>query len=149
MNIYQTLHSHLYKAMKEQDVARKRVLRLLLSSLKFAEVAKGSELDETEVLGIIQKEIKTKNETLADARKANRQDLIEESEDDIRILEEYLPEQISPEELHQVANQVIEGMGATSIKDMGNVMKILIARLAGSATNQDASKAVRDILQNK
>lgn len=149
MNILEKLQSDLHQAMKQQDVPAKRAIRLLMSSVKLAEVSKGSKLDDSEVLAIIQKEIKTKHETIADARKADRLDLIRESEDDINVLHKYLPRQLNSAELEQIANQIILETGATSVKDMGKVMKILIEKLAGTASNQDASKVVKEILQSK
>jgi len=149
MNINQKLRVHLYQAMKEKDIASKRVLRLLMTSIKLAEVAKGSELDNTEVLSILQKEIKTKQDAIADAKKAERNDLIAEAEDDIKILEKYLPEQIPQDALRALAQELVEELGATSMKDMGRVIKALIAELAGRASNQEASRVIRDILQDK
>jgi len=149
MNINQKLRAHLYQAMKDNDIASKRVLRLLMTSIKLAEVAKGSELDYVEVLGIIQKEIKTKQDAIADAKRAKRNDLIAEAEDDTKILEKYLPEQLPQEELRALAQALIEELGATSMKDMGRVIKALIAKLAGRTSNQEASRVIRDILQDK
>ncbi|MFH1446279.1 MAG: GatB/YqeY domain-containing protein [Chloroflexota bacterium] len=149
MDINQKLRTHLHQAMKENDITSKRVLRLLMTSIKLAEVAKSSELDDIEVLGIIQKETKTKQDAIADAKKAERNDLIAEAEDDIKILEKYLPEQIPQEELHALGKELIEELGATSMKDTGKVIKAFIAKLAGRASNQEASKVIRDILQDK
>ncbi|MCJ7696280.1 MAG: GatB/YqeY domain-containing protein [Anaerolineaceae bacterium] len=149
MNINQLLHTDLYQALKDKDERRKVTLRLLMTSIKMAEVAKGSDLDDSEVLAIIQKEIKTKSDTIVDASKAKRTDLITQAEIEIKILEQYLPKQISYDELSLQAKQVISELGASSMKDMGEVIKTLIARLAGSASNQDASRAVREILMSK
>ena len=147
MLIHLILEDHLHKAIKEKDEARKTTLRLLMSSIKLAEVAKGSTLTEADELAIIQKEIKTRNDTIIDASKAERKDLIGEAEIEIKILEEYLPKQVSYQELLSIVTQVIQEVDAKSLKDMGKVMKVLIDRLAGKASNQDASKAVRELLQ--
>jgi hypothetical protein len=147
MSIHLVLEEHLHKAIKEKDEARKTTLRLLMSSIKLAEVAKGATLSEADELAIIQKEIKTRNDTVIDALKAGRNDLIRDAENEVRILEEYLPKQVPYEELLSIAEQVIQEVDAKSMKDMGRVMKVLIDRLAGKASNQDASKAVREILQ--
>lgn len=147
MSIHLVLEEHLHKALKEKDEARKTTLRLLMSSIKLAEVAKGAALSEADELAIIQKEIKTRNDTITDASKAGRNDLIREAEIEVRILEEYLPKQVSYEELLSIAEQVIQEVDAKSMKDMGKVMKVLLDRLAGKASNQDASKAVRELLQ--
>lgn len=147
MSIQILLEDHLHKAMKEKDEARKTTLRLLMSSIKLAEVAKGATLSEADELAIIQKEIKTRHDTVIDASKAGRNDLIREAENEVRILEEYLPKQVPYEELLSIAERVIQELEAKSMKDMGKVMKVLIDRLAGMASNQDASKAVRELLQ--
>jgi uncharacterized protein YqeY len=147
MSIHHVLEEHLHKAIKEKDEARKTTLRLLMSSLKLAEVAKGAPLSEADELAIIQKEIKTRNDTVIDASKAGRYDLIREAENEVKILEEYLPKQVTFEELLAIAEQVIQEVDAKSMKDMGKVIKVLIDRLAGKASNQDASKAVRELLQ--
>jgi len=147
MSIHLVLEEHLHKALKEKDEARKTTLRLLMSSIKLAEVAKGAPLSDADELAIIQKEIKTRNDTIIDASKAGRDDLIREAENEVKILEEYLPKQVPYEELLSIAEQVIQEVNAKSMKDMGKVMKVLIDRLAGKASNQDASKAVRELLQ--
>lgn len=147
MSIHIMLEEHLHKAIKEKDEARKTTLRLLMSSIKLAEVAKGAPLSEVDELAIIQKEIKTRNDTVIDASKAGRNDLIREAENEVKILEEYLPKQVTYKELLAIAEQVIQEVDAKSMKDMGRVIKVLIDRLAGKASNQDASKAVRELLQ--
>ena len=147
MSIHHIMEEHLHKALKEKNEARKTTLRLLMSSVKLAEVSKGAELLDTEVLAIIQKEIKTRNDTIFDASKAGRDDLISEAKNEITILEEYLPKQVSYDELLTIASQVIQEIDAKSMKDMGKIIKILIDRLASKASNQDASKAVRELLQ--
>jgi uncharacterized protein YqeY len=147
MSIHHVLEEHLHKAIKEKDEARKTTLRLLMSSLKLAEVAKGAPLSEADELAIIQKEIKTRNDTVIDASKVGRYDLIREAENEVKILEEYLPKQVTSEQLLAIAEQVIQEVDAKSMKDMGKVIKVLIDRLAGKASNQDASKAVRELLQ--
>ena len=147
MSIHIMLEEHLHKAIKEKDEARKTTLRLLMSSIKLAEVAKGAPLSEADELAIIQKEIKTRNDTVIDASKAGRNDLIREAENEVKILEEYLPKQVTYKELLAIAEQVIQEVDAKSMKDMGRVIKVLIDRLAGKASNQDASKAVRELLQ--
>jgi len=141
------LQENLHEALKANDTTRKTTIRLLISSIKLAEISKGQPLTDQEVLAAIQKEIKTKRDTIADAQKADRDDLIISAEAEIQVLEGFLPQQLSHQELMELASQVIAETGANSIKDMGNVMKLLIERLAGRASNQEASKAVRELLQ--
>jgi hypothetical protein len=144
---YETiLKNDLYTAMRANDTLRKRVIRLLISSIELAEVAKGSKLTDSEFIALIQKEIKTKNDTIVDAEKANRPEMVKEQREEIKVLEAYLPKQLSEAELVQLAEEVIQETGATSPKDMGKVLKVLIPKLAGRATNQDASRVVKDCL---
>jgi len=144
---YETiLKNDLYAAMRANDTLRKRVIRLLMSSIELAEVAKGSKLSDSEFIALVQKEIKTKNDTIVDAEKANRPEMVKEQLEEIKVLEAYLPKQLSEAELVQLAEEVIQETGATSPKDMGKVLKVLIPRLAGRATNQDASRVVKDCL---
>jgi hypothetical protein len=144
---YETiLKNDLYTAMRANDTLRKRVIRLLISSIELAEVAKGSKLTDSEFIALIQKEIKTKNDTIVDAEKANRPEMVKEQLEEIKVLEAYLPKQLSEAELVQLAEEVIQETGATSPKDMGKVLKVLIPKLAGRATNQDASRVVKDCL---
>ena len=144
---YETiLKNDLYAAMRANDTLRKRVIRLLMSSIELAEVAKGSKLTDSEFIALVQKEIKTKNDTIVDAEKANRSEMVKEQLEEIKVLEAYLPKQLSEAELVQLAEEVIQETGATSPKDMGKVLKVLIPKLAGRATNQDASRVVKDCL---
>ena len=144
---YETmLKNDLYAAMRANDTLRKRVIRLLMSSIELAEVAKGSKLSDSEFIALVQKEIKTKNDTIVDAEKANRPEMVKEQLEEIKVLETYLPKQLSEAELVQLAEEVIRETGATSPKDMGKVLKVLIPKLAGRATNQDASRVVKDCL---
>ena len=144
---YETiLKNDLYAAMRANDTLRKRVIRLLMSSIELAEVAKGSKLTDSEFIALVQKEIKTKNDTIVDAEKANRLEMVKEQLEEIKVLEAYLPKQLSEAELVQLAEEVIQETGATSPKDMGKVLKVLIPKLAGRATNQDASRVVKDCL---
>jgi uncharacterized protein YqeY len=144
---YETiLKNDLYAAMRANDTLRKRVIRLLISSIELAEVAKGSKLTDSEFIALVQKEIKTKNDTIVDAEKANRPEMVKEQLEEIKVLEAYLPKQLSEAELVQLVEEVIQETGATSPKDMGKVLKVLIPKLAGRATNQDASRVVKDCL---
>lgn len=146
MDNNQRLKEDLQKAIKDQNPLRKRVLRLLISSIQLAEVAKSAQLSDLEFLAVVQKEIKTKLDTIADAEKAGRAEMVAESRLEIKELEAYLPRQLTEAELVAMAEEVIHETGAASPKDMGQVLKVLIPKLAGRATNQDASRVAKDCL---
>lgn len=147
MNTKQKLQDSLKDAMRARDEPRKRTIRMALSSIKLAEIEKGGELDETAVLAILQKEAKQRHEVIEESKTANRPDLVEEAELEITILQDFLPAQLSEEELKAITQQVIDEVGASSMADMGKVMKVLIPRLEGRASGQEASQMVRNLLQ--
>lgn len=140
------LEASLKDAMRSKDELNKRVLRMALSSVKLAEVNQGRSLEENEVLSLLQKEIKIRQEALAEAEEANRPDLVSEAIQEIAVLEGYLPAPLAPEELEAMARQAIAEVGATSPREMGQVMKVLIPRLEGRATGSQASQVVRQLL---
>lgn len=135
-------------AMKAQDEDTKRTLRLVLSSIKLVEVDEGVEIDDTRILGLLQKEVKTREDVIEEARTANREDLIDQAKKEIEILNRFLPQQLDAEALKALVKEVIEETGASSMRDMGEVMKHLMIKLEGRASGQEASKTVRDLLQN-
>jgi uncharacterized protein len=110
------------------------------------EVEKGVALEEPAVLAILQKEIKSRRESISDAVKAGRPDIAAEAETEIGILEGYLPQPLSPDELEAMARGAIDEVGATSQREMGQVMKVLIPRLQGRADGAQASQIVRKLL---
>jgi hypothetical protein len=143
LNFQELLHA----AMKEHDEVKKRVLRMVMSASKLLEVNKGSKLDLQETQALIQKEIKTRVETIADAEKANRADVVADTKAEIQYLETFLPKQLSDLELDALVSQVISEQSATSVRDMGKVIKALIPALDGRATSQRASQAVKTQLE--
>lgn len=141
------LENALKDAMRSGNDLRKSTIRMALAAVKNAEIDKGSALDENGVAAILQKEIKSRREAIADAEKAHRPELAETSQAEIAILEGFLPKALSAEELDDLARQAVAEVGATSIREMGQVMKVLMPRLQGRATGDQASQAVRKLLQ--
>lgn len=147
MDIHDQLTEQLHAAMKARDERRKWTIRMLIFAIKLAEVEKGSPLNDTEFIAVVQKEIKTRRDTLEDGRKANREDVIRDTEIEIKILQEYLPNQLAPDQLQAMVNQVIQQVGAASPKEIGKVLKVLLPLLAGRATNAEASRVVKETLE--
>jgi uncharacterized protein YqeY len=147
MDLKSTLQSDLKDAMRHGEETRKSTLRMALSAIKLAEVEKNAHMDEAAYLAVIQKEIKARREAIEDAQRANRPELITQAEQEIKILQSYLPTALSQEELESMAKAAVSEVGATSIREMGQVMKILIPRLLGRATGDQASAVVRKLLQ--
>jgi uncharacterized protein YqeY len=147
MTLKSKLENDMKEALRAKDDMRKNTLRLALSSIKLIEIDKTTPLDDAGVMAVLQKEIKSRHESIADAEKANRTDLIEVAKKEIAIIEEYLPKALSAEELENLARQAIAEAGATSPAQLGQVMKILMPKLQGKATGDQASQAVRKLLQ--
>ena len=147
MNIKTQINESIKDAMKSGDEVRKRTLRMVLAAIKQAEVDKREEIDEVAVVGLIQKEVKNRRESIADAKKADRPDLVKENESEIKVLEAFLPKAMPDEELKEIVQDTITETGATSPADMGKVMKIVIGKVAGRAPNDKISSTVREMLQ--
>lgn len=149
MDFHNKLQDDLVTATKARNDTQKWVVRMLKSAVKLDEVSKGRPLTEEEFLAVVQKEIKTRNEALADAERAKRQDLINAAHAEIAILKTYLPAQLSQEELTELVKESIKDVNASSIKDMGTVMKTLLPKLQGRATNSEASRIVKEELNKE
>jgi uncharacterized protein YqeY len=148
MDTKTSLETSLKDAMRSGDDVRKRTIRMALASIRLAEVEKGGPLDEPAVLSILQKEIKGRRETIQDAQRAMRPDLIAAAEAEIQVLESYLPQQLPFDDLKKMAQEAVSEAGAKTPADMGKVMKILMPRVQGRAPGDQVSLAVRQILQN-
>ncbi len=133
--------------MKSGDEVRKRTVRMALAGIKQAEIDRRTELDDAAVVSLLQKEVKNRRESLEEARKANRLDLVEANEAEIDVLQAFLPKAMPAEELRSLVQAAIAESGATSPADMGKVMKTVMPRVAGRAPNDMVSATVRELLQ--
>jgi hypothetical protein len=154
MTIKTELNESVKDAMKSGDEVRKRTLRMVLAAVKQVEVDKRSnpadkrtELDDTAVMNLIQKEVKNRREAIEEAKKANRADLVEANEAEIRVLQAFLPKAMPAEELQALVQAAIAETGASTPADMGKVMKTVMPKVAGRAPNDMVSAAVRELLQ--
>jgi uncharacterized protein YqeY len=147
MTLKHQIQTALTAAMKARNEDAKRTLRLVMSSIKLVEVEQGEEITDERILSLLQKEVKTREDTIEEAQSAKREDLVNAAKAEIQILNQFLPQQMSLDELSAIAKEIIQHLGASSIKDMGSVMKELMPKLQGRASGQDASKVVRELLQ--
>jgi hypothetical protein len=118
-----------------------------MAAMKEAEIDKQQELEEAEVLRIVQKEAKARMDTIADAVKAERPDLVERAEAELAVLKEFMPEELSQEKIIALVKESIAEVGATSMGDMGNVMKSIMPKIQGRADGGQVSQIVRQLLQ--
>jgi len=147
MSIKNELNESMRDAMKSGDEVRKRTVRMALAGIKQAEIDRRTELDDAAVVSLRQKEVKNRRESLEEARKANRLDLVEANEAEIDVLQAFLPKAMPAEELRSLVQAAIAESGATSPADMGKVMKTVMPRVAGRAPNDAVSATVRELLQ--
>ena len=129
----------LHEAMKTKDDVARDTMRLLLTNLKLLEVEKKQTLDDTAILALIQKEIKSRHESIEEFKKGNRQDLVERSQAEIKVLEQFLPKQLSDEEVKAIVTATVAEIGATSMADMGKVMKAALPKMQGQAASDRVS----------
>jgi hypothetical protein len=146
MDLKTQLNESVKDAMKRGDETRKRTVRMALAAIKQTEVDKRVTLDDAAILAILQKEIKNRREAIDEAKKANRDDLIKDNEDEIKVIEVFLPKAMSADELRALVQAAIAESGASSPSDMGKVMKIVMPKTAGRAPGDAVSAAVKEIL---
>ncbi len=144
----QKLMDDLKQAMRGGDKVRRLVIRLVMAAIKNAEIARQAALDDTDILGIIAKEVRQRRESIEAFRLGNRQDLVAQEEAELAILNEYLPQQMTREELIVAARRVIEEVGAQGLGDKGKVMPKLIAQLKGRADGRDINAVVSELLSS-
>lgn len=140
------LLSDLKQAMKKGDKMRQSVIRLTRAEIQNAEKAQGKPLDDPGVIDILSKEAKKRRESIAEFSKADRQDLVAKEEAELAILLEYLPPQLSREEIVAAARSVIEELGAQGPGDKGRVMGKLMPQLKGQAEGRLVSEVVAELL---
>ena len=142
----QKLADDLKQALRGEDKLRRSVIRLVMAAIKNAEIARQTTLDDTDILGIIAKETRQRHESIDAFKQGNRPDLVAQEEAELAILNEYLPQQISREEIIQAARQIIDEVGAQGIRDKGKVMPQLIAQLKGKADGREINAVVTELL---
>jgi len=145
-NLKEKLQADLHQAMKNRDNVKRSVLRLLLAAIKNAEIAKRGSLDNPDVLGIVAREVKQRNESIEAFKQGDRQDLVAQEEAEMAILKAYLPQQLSREEVIIEARQVIEEVGAQGPRDKGKVMSRIMAQLKGKADGREINEIVTELL---
>ncbi|HEX6304618.1 MAG TPA: GatB/YqeY domain-containing protein [Anaerolineales bacterium] len=146
MDTKEKLQEALKQAMRAGDDTQKATLRMTLAAIRNAEIERRGDLDEADMLAILQKEVKSRQETAQEARQAGREDLARQAEQEIAVLDQYLPQPLSHAELESMAREAIQEVGASSPQEMGQVMKVLMPRVRGRADGSEVSQIVRELL---
>ena len=146
MSLIGRIEEELTTAMRERDNARRDALRLILASLRGAEKDLMRPLSDDEELQVLQRERKKRLEAAEAFRAAGREEQAEKEEDELDVLEEYMPEPLSEEDLEEIVDDVIAEVGATSVRDLGRVMADVMPQVAGRADGSAVSQLVREKL---
>jgi uncharacterized protein YqeY len=142
----QKLSDDLKQAMKSGDTVKRSTLRMLMAAINNAEIAKKGPLADSDVLGIIAKEVKQHQESITSFKEGNRPDLVEKEEAEMAILQDYLPEQLSHDDIITEVKQVIDAIGAQGPGDKGKVMQQLMPKLKGRADGKEINQVVTELL---
>jgi uncharacterized protein YqeY len=146
MTLKEKVQEALKGALKRQQGVEVSTLRLLLSEIKYAEIAQQKPADDGKVLDVIAREAKRRRESIEAFRKGNRGDLVEQEEAELAILMSYLPKQMSREEIIAAAREAMDAVGAGSPRDKGKVMAQLMPQLKGKADGREVSEIISELL---
>lgn len=140
------LNNDLKQAMRGGDKVRRSVIRLVLASVKNAEIARQAALEDSDILGAIAKEARQRQESIEAFKNGNRHDLVTQEEAELVILQEYLPQQITRDEIIAEARRIIDEVGAQGLSDKGKVMPKIITQLKGKADGREINAVVTELL---
>lgn len=142
----QKLTDDLKQAMRDGDTVKRSVIRLTMAAIKNAEIARQTTLEDADILGVIAKEVRQRKESIEAFKQGNRPDLVAQEEAEMAVLEQYLPQQMTREEIIAEARKVIDQVGAQGLGDKGKVMPPLIAQLKGRADGREINEVVTELL---
>ncbi|MDH3927397.1 MAG: GatB/YqeY domain-containing protein [Deltaproteobacteria bacterium] len=148
MSLQEQISAALKDAMRARDEVKMSTLRLVLTAIKKREKEARSLLEDQEVISVITTQIKQRRESIEQYRQAGREDLAQTEESELQILQGYMPEQVSEEEISNTLDEIIAEVGAASMKDMGTVMKAAMAKLAGKAEGGAINAMVKEKLSS-
>nr|WP_300002188.1 GatB/YqeY domain-containing protein [Tissierella sp.] len=146
MSLEKRLMEDFKTSMKNKDTVRKNTITLVRAAIKQIEIDERREVPEMEIIGIISKQLKEKRTVIEEFQRGNRQDLIDTTNQEIDILLDYLPKQLSEEEVENIVEETIKETGASSMKDIGLVMKSVMPKVEGKTDGNVVSKIVKNKL---
>jgi uncharacterized protein len=146
MSLKAQLDSALKQAMKDKDTAALDAIRAVRSALKTQEIDKKKEASEEDLLALLQKAVKQRRESIVSFEKGNRSDLIQKEQDQIKVLEKFLPEALNPQQIEALVNEAVIAVKASGPKDMGKVMGWLMPKIKGKADGNLVNQSVKKLL---
>ena len=147
MSLAEKITEDVKVAMKNQDKEKLNVIRMVNSAIQLAKIEAKHDLSDEEVIDVISKQIKMRKDSIVEFEKASRTDLAENYRKEIEVLKEYLPQQLSEEELNEIVKLTISEVGATSMKDMGKIMSVIRPKVKGRADGKLINELVKANLQ--
>ena len=145
-DLKQKLADDLKQAMRGGDEVRRSVIRMVMAAIKNAEIARQADLDDADILGVVAKEARQRQESIESFKQGNRQDLVAKEEMEMAVLQEYLPQQMTREEIVEAARQVIAEVGAQGPGDKGKVMQQIMPKLKGRADGRVINEVATELL---
>ena len=146
MSLQERLSEDLKDAMRQKDEIRRSTIRFVRAAIHNQEIDKGDALNDDEIIGVLSRMVRQHQESISEFKKADRQDLVGKEEAELRIIREYMPEQIPEEKLAELVREAISQTGASGPGDFGKVMGILMPQLRGRADGAQVSSVVRQLL---
>ncbi len=146
MSLQERLSEDLKDAMRQKDEIRRSTIRFVRAAIHNQEIDKGDALNDNEIIGVLSRMVRQHQESISEFKKADRQDLVGKEEAELRIIRQYMPEQVSEEKLAELAREAISQTGASGPGDFGKVMGILMPQLRGRADGAQVSSVVRQLL---
>lgn len=147
MSLKERLQEDWKAAMKARDSFRAGAINMARAAILHQEKTGGSKLDDEEVITVLSKEVKQRRDAIIEYEKGNRQDLVDQANNEIQILLEYLPQQLTEDEIRKIIENAVSEVGAVSIKDMGKLMAVVMPQLKGRADGKLVNQIVKDILK--
>ncbi|WP_283587651.1 GatB/YqeY domain-containing protein [Limosilactobacillus viscerum] len=148
MSLLQDLTKQMVTAMKSRDKETLATVRMLKAAVQNAQIEAGHDLTPDEEVAVMSREYKQRKESLAEFEKAGRQDLVDKTNNELKVVEQYLPKQLSADDVQKIVKETIDQVGASSMKDFGKVMGAVMPKVKGQADGKVVNQAVKDILSN-
>ncbi len=146
MSLMDRLNEDMKLAMKNKDKFKLSVIRMVISSIKYVEIEKRSSLSDDQIIDVLTREVKQRRDSLQEFEKANRTDLIGKIKEELAILQDYLPEQLTEEELKKIVQETVQEIGASNKSEMGKVMSAVMPKVKGRADGKMINKLVQEVL---
>lgn len=148
MNLNDRIMNDLKEAMKNKDSFKLGVIRMVKGAIQLEKINKKRDLNDEEVIDVISKQIKLRKDSINEFEKAGRNDLADTTKKEVEVLNEYMPEQLSSEEVNKIIDEAFAKVNPTSQKDMGLVMKEVTPKVKGKADMGEVSKIIKEKLRN-